>query len=169
MALVFAISFVTFHFHCFCPFLFDFIFFKVMWADLRKFFCKKRFEMCFWLWRSVVVLTWPFVVGRTLKSSYCHSHQLLYLCLLHLQCVTVVNPGPHPYYIPGLQGESRDDVCSGLSTNSQPTDNSVQTDDVFGFTILFAKHYSVHHWPLFPEISPGTGRRCQVNMHAYNY
>ena len=115
---------------------------KVMWADLRKFFCKKRFEMCFWLRRSVVVLTWPFVVGRTLKSSYCHSHQLLYLCLLHLQCVTVVNPGPHPYYIPGLQGESGDDVCSGLSTNSQPSDNSVQTDDVFGFTILFAKHYS---------------------------
>ena len=56
--------FITFHFYCFCPFLFDIFFFKAsvikldgMWIDLRKCFSVRRVLKCafgydgvWWFW-----------------------------------------------------------------------------------------------------------------------
>ena len=54
--------------------VFMFCFFVCVWIDLVDLIPVKRvyeksFEMCIYLWQSLIVLKWPCVVDRVLKSK----------------------------------------------------------------------------------------------------
>ena len=64
------------------PTFHPFVKFVLYCVWIKDFMCEKSFEMCVCLWLSLIILRWPYVVDRMLKSNYWQANIARYvLCM----------------------------------------------------------------------------------------
>ena len=70
------------HYYYYIPTFHPFVKLVLYCVWIKDFMCEKSFKMCVCLWLSLIILRWPYVVDRMLKSNYWQANIASYvLCM----------------------------------------------------------------------------------------